>query len=78
MMKTLAVLLLTLFTGSAYAATSAEPAHTGVALDVAKTLSITDTSNACGVVPVEWVYEDSHGERHVATYSVLGNGCAGG
>lgn len=77
-MKTLAVLLLTLVTGSAFAATAAEPARTGVALDVAKTISVTDTSKECGVVPVEWVYEDSHGTRHVATYSVMGDGCAGG
>ncbi|UVL48748.1 DUF2790 domain-containing protein [Pseudomonas moraviensis] len=42
-----------------------------------KTISITDTSAACGIVPVEVVYEDSHGQRHVATYTVLGNGCGG-
>jgi len=48
-----------------------------VPLDIAKTISITDTSAACGIVPVEVVYEDSHGQRHVATYSVLGDGCGG-
>ena len=74
-MKTLFALTLAIFASNVFAAT--EPAQTGVPLDIAKTISITDTSAACGIVPVEVVYEDSHGQRHVATYSVLGDGCGG-
>lgn len=58
-------------------ANGAETAHFGVPLDVVKTISVTDASNACGVMPVNLVYEDSHGVRHTVIYSVLGNGCAG-
>ncbi|QHC91367.1 DUF2790 domain-containing protein [Pseudomonas chlororaphis] len=77
-MKTIIALFLTVVTGSALAAEGAQTARTGVPLDVAKTISITDTSFACGIVPVEWVYEDSKGERHTATYLVQGGGCMGG
>jgi len=74
-MKTFIALTLAFVAGNVFAAT--ESAQTGVPLDIAKTISITDTSAACGIVPVEVVYEDSHGQRHVATYSVLGDGCGG-
>ncbi|WP_460061408.1 DUF2790 domain-containing protein [Pseudomonas sp. S2_A05] len=74
-MKPFFALALAILAGNVFAAT--EPAQTGVPLDIAKTISITDTSAACGIVPVEVVYEDSHGQRNVATYSVLGNGCGG-
>ncbi|MDR9750878.1 DUF2790 domain-containing protein [Pseudomonas sp. SZMC_28357] len=73
-MKIITALFLTLAASSVFAA---EQAHTGVPLDVAKTISITDTSKACGIVPVELVYEDSRGVQHTVSYSVLGNGCAG-
>ncbi len=56
-MKTLFALTLAILAGNVFAAT--EPAQTGVPLDIAKTISITDTSAACGIVPVEVVYEDS-------------------
>lgn len=77
-MKTLIALFLTAVAGSTFAAESAQPAQTGVPLDEAKTISITDTSLACGIVPVELVYEDSQGERHTVTYQVEGSGCMGG
>lgn len=77
-MKTLIALFLTVVAGSSFAAESAQPAQTGVPLDVAKTISITDASRACGIVPVELVYEDSKGERHIASYQVEGGGCMGG
>ncbi|MBN3968724.1 DUF2790 domain-containing protein [Pseudomonas gregormendelii] len=77
-MKTLIALFLMVAAGSSFAAEGTETARTGVPLDVAKTISITDTSSACGIVPVEMVYEDSNGERHTATYLVQGGGCMGG
>ena len=77
-MKTLIALFLTVVAGSVFAAEGAQTARTGVPLDVAKTISITDTSFACGIVPVEMVYEDSKGERHIVTYLVEGGGCMGG
>lgn len=76
-MKTLISALLLVAASSAFAAPTAEPVRTGVPLDVAKTISITDISKACGVVQVEWLYDDSQGVRHLATYSVLGEGCSG-
>lgn len=78
MMKTFLALFLTVVAGSAFAGEGAQAARTGVPLDVAKTISITDTSFACGIVPVEMVYEDSKGERHTVTYLVQGGGCMGG
>lgn len=77
-MKTLIALFLTIVAGSTFAAEGAQTARIGVPLDVAKTISITDSSFACGIVPVEMVYEDSKGERHTATYLVEGDGCMGG
>ena len=76
-MKNLIALFLTVTAGSAFAASGVETARTGVPLDVVKTISITDTSNACGIVPVELVYEDSQGVRHTVAYSVQGMGCSG-
>ncbi|ARB29397.1 DUF2790 domain-containing protein [Pseudomonas tolaasii] len=74
-MKILFALPLALVVSHAFAAPAPEPARTGVPLDVARTISVTDTSQACGVVPVEWVYDDSQGVRHIATYLVMGGGC---
>lgn len=77
-MKAFAALFLMVVASSAFAAEGAQTARTGVPLDVAKTISITDTSFACGIVPVEMVYEDSKGLLHIATYLVQGGGCMGG
>lgn len=77
-MKTFDVFFLMMVAGSAVAAEDVQPARTGVNLDVAKTISVTDTSSACGIVPVNMVYEDSKGERHAITYMVQGGGCQGG
>ncbi|MCF7545654.1 DUF2790 domain-containing protein [Pseudomonas petrae] len=77
-MKTLTALILFIAASSAFAGSLVEQARTGVPLDVAKTISITDTAAACGVVPVEWVYDDSEGVRHIVSYLVMGGGCAGG
>lgn len=73
--KTLSTLLFAAFASGAIAAV--EPVKTGTPLDIAKTISVTDTSKECGVVPVLLVYEDSKGQRHTASYSVLGSGCEG-
>jgi hypothetical protein len=76
-MKTLTTLLLAIAACGSFSAYAAEAVHTGVPLDIAKTISVTDTSEICGVAPVELVYEDSKGARHTVTYTVLGNGCSG-
>ncbi|NUT75284.1 DUF2790 domain-containing protein [Pseudomonas sp. C1C7] len=77
-MKTLIALFLGVVAGSAVAAPEVEQARSGVALDMAKVISITDISHVCGVVPVELAYEDSNGQRHTVTYQVMGDGCSGG
>ncbi|AYW61718.1 TPA: DUF2790 domain-containing protein [Pseudomonas aeruginosa] len=50
----------------------------GMQLDVARVISSTDTSNACGIVPARMTYEDSNGQKHTVEYQVWGNGCTGG
>ncbi|WP_421683192.1 DUF2790 domain-containing protein [Stutzerimonas urumqiensis] len=70
-MKLIAATLATLtaiaplaFAGTTEKPTDRHPAITyeyGQALDVKKVLSITDTSQAVGIVPVTLVYEDSQG-----------------
>lgn len=74
-MKTLTALLLTLLATSAMAAT-AEPAATPYnpehPLDIAKVVSITDTANACEVVPATMVYIDHQGQTQRVTYQVMG------
>lgn len=46
-------------------------------LDIARVIKITEIPNVCEVVPMQMqmVYEDSHGQRHVLEYSVMGRGC---
>ncbi|AHZ73417.1 MULTISPECIES: DUF2790 domain-containing protein [Pseudomonas] len=74
-MKTLIALFLAVAASSAIAANDVQADRTGVPSDVAKIISITDTRFACGIVPVELVYQDSLGVRRVATYMVEGGGC---
>ena len=45
-------------------------------LDIAHVVSITEPANECAPVPVQMTYEDSHGERHVLQYQVMGTGCS--
>ncbi|WP_426135540.1 DUF2790 domain-containing protein [Pseudomonas sp. PWP3-1b2] len=47
-------------------------------LDVAKVLSMSEVPEVCRVVPVQMEYEDSHGQRHILKYQVMGNGCSNG
>jgi hypothetical protein len=41
-------------------------------LDIAKVISVTQTSTDCGVVPATMVYIDNQGETHRVEYQVLG------
>ncbi|WP_296181011.1 DUF2790 domain-containing protein [Pseudomonas sp. UBA1879] len=47
-------------------------------LDIAKVISVGEVPNVCRVVPQHMTYEDSHGQRHVMEYMVMGNGCSNG
>ncbi|RON13682.1 DUF2790 domain-containing protein [Pseudomonas frederiksbergensis] len=47
-------------------------------LDIKRVISITDTGDQCGPVPKQMTYEDSHGERHILQYQVMGSGCSNG
>ncbi|MFW5326160.1 DUF2790 domain-containing protein [Pseudomonas aeruginosa] len=50
----------------------------GMNLDIAKVVSVTPSSSACGVVPARMTYEDSQGELHTIEYRVQGFGCPHG
>ncbi|KAF0865258.1 DUF2790 domain-containing protein [Pseudomonas sp. LD120] len=47
-------------------------------LDIAKVISMSEVPNVCEVVPARMEYEDSHGQRHILQYRVMGNGCSNG
>ena len=47
-------------------------------LDIAKVVSMSEVPNVCEVVPMKMEYEDSKGQRHILSYSVMGNGCSNG
>jgi hypothetical protein len=47
-------------------------------LDIAKVISMSEAPNVCEVVPMKMEYEDSHGQRHILRYSMMGNGCSNG
>ncbi|WP_077044828.1 DUF2790 domain-containing protein [Pseudomonas sp. KK4] len=74
-MKILIALFLTIAASGAFAESDRQAPRTGVPTDVAKVISVTDIRFACGVVPVEMVYQDSQGRRRVATYLEEGGGC---
>lgn len=51
----------------------------GTQLDVAKVISRSgETSEVCGIVPVQMTYEDHQGQRHTVEYQVMGTGCLRG
>jgi hypothetical protein len=50
--------------------------HYGMQLDIARVLTISDTSQVCGVVPSVLHYEDSKGELRVLEYLISGGGCS--
>ncbi|MGE8067688.1 DUF2790 domain-containing protein [Pseudomonas sp. NPDC089569] len=70
-MKTLLSVLLALTTTAVMAAES-NPATTPPSLDIARIISVTDTSTACDVVPATLVYIDHQGQTHQLTYQVMG------
>ncbi|CAI8811115.1 DUF2790 domain-containing protein [Pseudomonas sp. IT-P294] len=74
-MKTLLSVLLALTTTAVMAAEST-PTTTPSTLDIAKVISVTDTSTACEVVPATMVYIDHQGETHKFSYQVMGS-CSG-
>ncbi|MGY3171439.1 hypothetical protein ACVWYU_000813 [Pseudomonas sp. TE12234] len=74
-MKTLLSVLLALTTTAVMAGES-NPAPAPQTLDIAKVISVTDTSTACDVVPATMVYIDHQGESHTLTYRVMGS-CSG-
>ncbi|MDF9773093.1 DUF2790 domain-containing protein [Pseudomonas baetica] len=74
-MKTLLSVLLALATTAVMAAESNSATSTP-SLDIAKVISVTDTSTACEVVPATMVYIDHQGETHKVTYQVMGS-CSG-
>lgn len=47
-------------------------------LDIAKVISMSEVPEVCEVVPARMEYEDSHGQRHILQYRVMGNGCSNG
>lgn len=75
-MKTLISLLLTVIATSAMAAGKEPPAvqyNPAQPLDIAKVVSVSDTANACGVVPATMEYVDHQGQTHRVTYNVIGD-----
>ncbi|AYF72226.1 TPA: DUF2790 domain-containing protein [Pseudomonas aeruginosa] len=53
-----------------------ETYHYGMKLDIARVLSISDTSQECGVVPSIMRYEDSSGAPRALEYQIYGGGCS--
>lgn len=68
-MKNFAAVLFAVAVSSADAGNGTQTGLTGEPTDVAKTVSITDTTFACGIVRVEHVYI-AKGARRIATYMV--------
>ncbi|MCP1475856.1 hypothetical protein ABIA54_000051 [Pseudomonas sp. EB276 TE3739] len=81
-MKMAMALLLGSLAAQAYADTATPqnlPVETydySTRLDIEHVISITEPANECAPVPVQMVYEDSHGDRHVLQYQVMGTGCS--
>lgn len=53
-----------------------ETYHYGMTLDVARVLSISDTSQVCDVVPSVMHYEDREGKLRALEYLIHGGGCS--
>lgn len=52
--------------------------HYGMNLDIERVISLTDTSDKAGVVPVTLVYEDSRGNVQSIEFSQVGRLGSGG
>lgn len=50
----------------------------GMNLDIKRVISIEGDHEACEVVPMHMLYEDSQGQRHRLEYLVMGTGCTNG
>lgn len=50
----------------------------GMKLDIQKIVTVSDIANECAPVPAQMTYEDSHGQRHILQYQVMGTGCSNG
>ncbi|WP_223434973.1 MULTISPECIES: DUF2790 domain-containing protein [unclassified Pseudomonas] len=50
----------------------------GMKLDIQKIITVSDIANECAPVPAQMTYEDSHGQRHILQYQVMGTGCSNG
>jgi hypothetical protein len=84
-MKVLMALALISFSAVAAAAEPTAPEAGDVVeytysthLDIAKVISMSETSDVCGVAPATMTYEDHEGKRHTLKYQVMGNGCSNG
>ncbi|MDM8349489.1 DUF2790 domain-containing protein [Pseudomonas sp. sp1636] len=55
--------------------TPVETYHYGMKLDIARVLSISDTSQVCDVVPSVMHYEDREGKLRALEYLIHGGGC---
>ncbi len=78
-MKALFSLFFAVIATSAMAAgnePTATPYDPAQPLDIARVISVSDTANACGVVPSTMVYVDPQGQTHRVTYQVMGT-CSG-
>ncbi|MGA8134523.1 MULTISPECIES: DUF2790 domain-containing protein [Pseudomonas] len=67
--------------GYSTAATSQLPVETYTAAakpDIEKVIAITEAADQCAPVPVQMTYDDSHGQRHILQYDVMGSGCSNG
>jgi len=50
----------------------------GMKLDIQTIITVSDIANECAPVPARMTYEDSHGQRHILQYQVMGTGCSNG
>lgn len=67
--------------GYSTAATSKLPVETYTSdakPDIEKVISITEAADQCAPVPVQMTYDDTHGQRHILQYQVMGTGCSNG
>ncbi|VVN21023.1 hypothetical protein PS645_04301 [Pseudomonas fluorescens] len=46
--------------------------------DIAKVIHMSEVPNVCEVVPMTMEYDDSKGQRHLMSYTIMGNGCSNG
>lgn len=50
----------------------------GMDLDIKRVIAIKGNHKACGVVPMQMLYEDSQGQHHRLEYLIMGTGCTNG